>query len=313
MEGEFVPFDGSSGSTETLELRPDGTYHLHVDTHVMSSSVMDATGTYSEHDGKVELSGSTQASIDDGYGNSSSTEPHKMSLTIKDGMLAATDVKDDPFYFRKKGTGPPPIPPKLQVRRSDEAAIELARRVEAAYASLDSFSDEGTLRSSGDGFVAEESHFRIKFRRPSQLLVQAAKNDGEDLEVSWDGTTTRWYEKQYGKPNTTRPLGNALSIAQVAYGDPIALLPELLLPGVLKRRKFEDQYPTLAIGGREKLGGRDCTILLLRSKGANTTKLWIDDELSLIRKSHEDIRGSTVTYSPVRNPVLSSKDFARQH
>jgi len=64
-EGKLLPRGGSSFLK--MDLLTNGTFHLHLENHVMVNMVQDADGTYKVAGNKVTLSGKAKIFFDDGY------------------------------------------------------------------------------------------------------------------------------------------------------------------------------------------------------------------------------------------------------
>lgn len=300
LDNKFDPQDGSMGTTRWIELHADGTYRSHQDTKVMMDFHSDGKGTYVVAGDKITFNGSAETYMNDGYRKGTETVPQQMSLDFIDGMMRLTDGKREPFYYRKEGTGPPPTPDVLKLKPSDPAAAALLKQTVETYAHLASYRDTGTMQSQGGGFAATDVKFSTEFTRPNHLHFQCAKYDhGKKwgwTDVKWDGKKTLWSSDEYA-PNTERPLGNALSIIAVDYGDEAELVPSLLIPDVLGGPGV-DRYKQIRRLPDERVGSVNCTVLELKNASPQATKLWIDPRSHLILKEFEGIRETTVTYSP---------------
>ena len=250
---------------------------------------------------------------DDGYKKGTETGPHHLKLKLENGMLMGKDGKNDPYYYRKEGTGPPPLPTQLQLKPSDDAAVALIEKVEKTYASLRSLKVTGTVQSQGGGFVAKNANFRLLFQSPSQFRFEASvllgsNGETDENQITWDGgAKCWWYAKEFGEI-TDRTLGNALSIVAVNAGPQANLLSELLLPKELGQGALSAE-PEATLLPDEKLGGKVCAVLQLRSQGASATKVWVDKSSGMILQLYEELRGITVTFASHPNVAIAPQDF----
>ena len=313
IDGQAHAADGSQGMSEKLNLKPDGSYTFQIESSVMMTMSAKAEGAYTRAGDDVTLTGTLTSTMDDGYRKGTDTGPHKVKLTFESGMLMMKDGKGDPYYFRKEGTGPPALPSQLQLKQSDAAAVALIEKVEKVYASLKSFRATGSLQSHGGGFVAENARFKVLYQSPSKFRFEASILDGgmerDRAEITWDGSSKCWwYSKEFGE-TTDRPLGNALSIAAVNFGPEADILPSLLLPKELGHGGLSASYPEAILLPDEKIGGKECVVLQLRSKGADATKLWVDESSGMILRLHEELRAVTITFDPHPNVAIAFKEF----
>ena len=313
IDGQAHAADGSQGMSQKLTLEPGGAYTLQTETSVMMVASIRAEGTYTHVRDAVSLNGHQTATVDDGYTKGTDSGPHQMTLKVKDSMLVMTDGKGDPFYFRKEGTGPPPLPSQLQLKQSDAAAIALIEKVEKAYASLKSFRATGSVKSNGGGFVAKDARFKVLYQSPSKFRFEASIFDGgtesDRAEITWDGgAKCWWYSKEFGE-TTDRTVGNALSIAAVTFGPEADILPSLLLPRELGQGGLSALYPEATLLPDEEIDGKVCAVLQLRTTGADATKLWIDESSGMILRLYEELRAVTVTFVPHPNVAIDSSEF----
>lgn len=280
IDGQPHAADGSLGMTQKLILKPDGAYHFQTESTMMVVMSVNAERTYRRNGDQVSLNGKETVVAHDGGKKETETGPHQMTLTVENDMLMIKDGKDDPFYFRKEGDGPPPLPPQLQLKPSDAGAIALIEKVEKAHAALKSFRVTGRVQSQGGGFVAKDARFKLLFQSPSKFRFEASKFEGgvehDRTEITWDGgPKCWWYTKEFGE-NNDRPVDNALSIVAVNFGPEADILPSLLLPQEFDYGSLSTQYPEATMLPDEEVGGKMCAVLQLRSRGADATKLWVE-------------------------------------
>lgn len=313
MDGSYVASDGSLGVKDRLTLKGDGTYSYELVSTAMAQVTVTASGKFKRSGENLLLTGTMTATGTDGATSGSQSGPHTLELHLENGMLARSDATGVPFYYRKEGTGPPPVPEKLRLQPSEPDALALVEKVEKTYASLKSYSDTGTIKSGGGGFAAKDAKFTTAFERPSKFRFVATNLEGgkefERTEITWDGKTCWWYSTEFGE-TTERPLGNALSISSVtyAYAD---FVTELLLPVEMRSSRLLEKYPEATLLPDETISGKLCAVLKLKKKDSFATTLWIDKVSNLVMRISEDLRGVTVNLSPKANPTLSTDDFRR--
>ena len=312
--GEANAADGSHGTTNRLTLTEKGTYVYVLQTNVMMKLSVKAEGNYVQSGSTVTLTGTQTTSMDDGYKKSNDSGVHSLTLTVENDSLDQEANTIDLVYFRKEGTGPPPLPAKLQLKQSEATATALIDKVEKDYAALKSVRITGTVKSHGGGFVAEDAQFKILFQSPTKFRFEAIKFDGghkefDRTEVTWGGgQTCWWYTKEFGE-TTERPLGNALGIVGVNFGPEANIQPSLLMPKELGGFDFKTIYPETSLLADETVDGKPCSVLNLRGKGGTATKLWIDKSTNLIVKYYEELRDVTVTFQSKPNDPITSAEF----
>ena len=303
----------SPGMSQELTLESGGKYVLQIESTVMMLASIKAEGTYKRTGDEVRFTGQQTISSDDGYKKETHSGPHVMTLKVVDGMLTAMDGKGDPYFFRKEGTGPPPLPAQLQLQPSEPAAVALLAQIEKTYSSLKSLRVTGSVKSQGGGFVAEDAKFTVLFQSPSKLRFEASIFDGKTeidrAEVTWDGgANCWWYSKEFGETRD-RSLGNALGIVSVNFGPPADILPVLLVPDQIGFGSLSESYPEAMLLPDEKVGEKLCSVLQLKSEGADVTRLWVDKSNWMILKLHEELRDVTVTFDPHPNATIDTKEF----
>lgn len=300
LDGKYVEQNGKMSTYRSITLNRDGTFLDHTSTTTMMILNFNARGKFTVNGDRILMKGTADAYSDDGYHKGSSTFPYERQLRIVDGMLTEIDAKNDPYYFRKEGTGAPAIPSELKLKASDPKAVALLRKVEQTYASLSAYKDHGTMTSKGGGFAAESVKFGTSFSRPSNLHFSAAEFDGEKpfkkVDIRWDGKRAMWTSDEFGKAED-RELKNVLSIVSVSLGDCSTLVPELLLPKVMRFQPFANQYPEIAFLADEMVGKTSCKVVQMKDPSASILKLWIDPSTNLILREYEDIRKTSVTYT----------------
>lgn len=305
VNGQAQASDGSQGILLKLTLKPDGTYTQELRSSVMMKLSSNAKGTYSHSGDEVKLHGTVTSDMDDGYKKSKDTRPHNVNLKLKDGMLRMNVESGESIYFRKANTGRPHLSSQPQLKKSETNAVELIKKVEKTYASLKSLRVTGTFKSKSVSSMAEKATFKVLFKGPSKFLFEALIPDGEKegdfTEITWNGgPKCWWYTKEFGETEE-RDLGNAISIVGVKFGPEAKLLASLLLPKEFLRNSLSEDSTKITLLKSEKIGKKTYAVIQLRGKGADVTKLWVDESSGLILRMFESIRGVTVDFSPEPN------------
>lgn len=116
LDGQAVSYDGSMGATQTLSLAPDGQYIYVTKSSVMVDLKARATGKYKRVGEELVFTGTLTRTMDDGYKKGTESEPHEMKLRIVGSVLEEAGGDALSMYYVKKGSGPPPLPPQLQLK-----------------------------------------------------------------------------------------------------------------------------------------------------------------------------------------------------
>lgn len=312
LTGKPLADDGSQGISQRLTLNGDGTYRMVIDSKVMVTTHVAEEGTFRHTGRNLELKGTAKVDFDDGYKKSSKSETELRRFRIENGDLIFEDELG-PIVFRKEGSGPPPVPQRLQLEKSDPAAIALLEQVTKNYGEMRSFRAKGTLKSNGGGFSARDAKFEIVFRRPSSFRFEAISTEnGNQLtrtEIIWSGgQTCRWVPSENEAPAEPRSLGNALSIEGVSFGDSALLLPSLLLPKEVGPAELgaDREVKTLP---DETIRGKSCAVVQIRSRNDAITKLWIDRSSGTIVRSFNDITEQTMELDSVVGAKIGDELF----
>ena len=311
--GSASASDGTHGITEKLVLKADGTFHYQLKSRVMVNIDMHADGTYKHTGNQLTLTGTMKGTFDDGYKKSKQDGPYSTTATVEKGELKLPNGPGGGEHsFRKEGEGAPAMPDKYKLKASDPSAIKALEAVAKVYASAKSFTATGISESKGGGFAPEKAKFKLLYQRPSKFRFEAAKLDGtkewDRTEMTWDGKKCWWYTKEFGE-TTERPLGNALGIVGVGFGSEADLLPSLLLPHEMDGPSFKEIYPEITFLPTETVNGKRCTVFQMRSKGADVSKLWVEEATGLIARYYEGIRGETLTIDSKMDTTIDPKSF----
>ncbi len=214
------------------------------------------------------------------------------------------------------------------------SAEDILARSKAAYASLKSYADSGTvLLEYGpvgpvNGVVRELHTFRTYYRAPRSFLFDFAREKNTDRFVVWsdDQAFHTWWkttgvEESYPKGQGVTAFATG---APPTKGSLTQIAPLLFATSGLAGTvtEFGDVTDTRT----EKLDGHPCYRLtgvaksVYRATGREVnvrpTIVWIDSETLLVRKvvetlqaPPEDVNMVTTTFSPHANPTLSDASF----
>lgn len=311
LDGQAVSYDGSMGATQTLSLTPDGKYIYVTETSIMADLKARATGTYKRVGDELVFTGTLSSTMDDGYKKGTESGPHEMKLRIVGAVLELAGEEAMSMYYVKKGSGPPPLPPKMQLKESEPAASELIKKIEATYASVKSIVVTGTVKSEGGGFVAKDARFKLLYQRPSLLrfesdILVGSNTEVERTEITWDGgEKCWWFTDEYGE-TTDRTLGNAMSIVAVNSGPQVDLLLSLLMP---EERAPMGDGAEASLLADETIGSQLCAVLQLKDMNGTVTKLWVAKSSNLVLRIYEELRGVTVNLEPRANAAIRAEEF----
>lgn len=315
----WIFIDGQARSTDNpnaknqITLKSDGTYEYEGNTTAMMVFRVRAQGKFKVTKNKIVFSGTANTVTDTGNGEKTHHGPHEMTMKLVDGMLEEVRPATFTSLWRKEGSGPPPLPKNLQLSKSELAATELVARVESTYGSLNSFKATGTVSSYGGGYVATDANFSILFERPSKFRLEAfdsnSKVETDRTKVTWDGAETCWwYNPEFGV-TTNRSLANAIGITSVHYGPQIKLLYSLLMPDDPATQSIDKKFPEATLLPEEKINGRACSVLNLRTNNADATKLWVDKETAMIVRIFEEMREVTVEIDSKPNVKIKPSEL----
>ncbi|MEO7454585.1 MAG: hypothetical protein ABIV13_07470 [Fimbriimonadales bacterium] len=311
IEGVTTEQMPSGGADFTLNLENDGSFTGRILLSVMMTMDSKLKGTYNLDKDVLSLTGTNEVYIDDGYSKEKSTQPFAMQLKVEKDRLTVIGLGPDTFklVFRRKGTPLLEAPPKPKPADSDPKALDLIKRVKAAYASLKSYSDNVVLTSDGAGFRAKNAKIKIRFEKGGKFLLRADKISGSEIYESegarFDGKKT-FLVMMGGEEE--RPLNNALSIVQVQAGIASVLIPSLLLE---KQMGFSeiDSLESVTLLPDEKVGEATCHVILSSPKPSYTHKLWVDAKTLLIAKTHSTAADTTTIHKPVINKTIPKAEF----
>jgi outer membrane lipoprotein-sorting protein len=302
----------------TLTLYDDGTFTYYVETHVMANAVMFSSGKYARTGNIVTLSGTRKIYMDDGYqkGTDKSAWSERLSYT-GNRLRMGNNSRWDPV-FRREGDHTPLKPqPQPQPRPSDPKAVQIVHEMQRRYASLNTYSDEGTLRSSGTGFMASNARFRTRFDRPHKFRFQVTEfADGEELDknVIWsNGKKSWWYENETGEGEggiEERGLASALCAISPGAGYETMLVPALLLPADFGEPHIDAFFKEISLAGEESVSRKNCYVIRLSNPGGMDLKLWVDKSSYLILRAFDKVANATISYQPKRDIKIADAEIA---
>jgi outer membrane lipoprotein-sorting protein len=301
-----------------LTLNDDGTFTQHVQNRVMWTLIMTSRGKYMRAGDTLTLTGTSAGYSDDGYVKEHFKDrAFTMKLKYADGVLTILDGRTDEgisrIVFRREGEHALPLP---KVRPSDPKAVQIVHEMQRRYAALKSYSDEGTLTSSGRGFMAKNAIFQTRFVRPRRFRFQVVEfEDGKEWNknVVWsDGEKAWWYSREMGGlegGTVERGLGNALSTISPTAGEETMLVPALLLPTEFGGPSFDAALEEISFAGDEKVSGKDCFVIGLSNPEGMRQKLWIEKSDYQILQAFDSLPKATITYQPKCNLAIPDSEF----
>jgi len=299
----------------TLTLYDDGTFTQYLENHVMVTAIMHSSGKYTRSGDTLTLNGTSEAYTDDGYRKGTHKDPLTMRLKYSGGALIMSDDQTGDVVFRREGSHAPPKP-KPQPRASDPKAVQIVHEMQRRYASLNTYSDEGKMTSSGAGFMAKSARFQTRFLRPRKFRFQAIEmlNGKEwNKDVVWSDGKKAWlYMYQMGgleSSSEERRLGNALSTISITPGYAAILIPELLLPADFGEPHIDTFFKQISLAGEENVSGKDCYVIRLSNPGGMDLKLWVDRSSYLILRAFDKLANATISYQPKRDVKIAESEF----
>jgi outer membrane lipoprotein-sorting protein len=210
------------------------------------------------------------------------------------------------------------------------AAEDILSRSRAAYATLTTYADTGTVDAefgAAPGTGRERHVFRTFYRAPRGLLFDFTKANSADRYVVWsdDEAFRSWWKATGATSNY--PKGQGLSAfvngSVPTAGALIAITPWLFPKSGLTGTLTELADVTDA--GTETIAGRPCRKLVGTAKSVygatghvtnvRRVTLWIDTETLLVRRLLEDasegriVSRRTYTFEPKANPKLDDAQF----
>jgi uncharacterized protein DUF2092 len=298
----------------TLTLNDDGTFTERLQNHIMMTLVVNARGTYTRHGDTVTLIGSRKTYMDDGYKQETQSEPLRMKLRFADHVLTVIDgdPRDTapPQVFRREGDR---IAPSLepQPQASDPQAVQILYEMRRRYAMLNTYSDEGTVRSSDRDSRVKNIRFQTRFMRPHKFRFQAvrvSKGKEKDKSVVWSDGKKTWLYDCAGCVGE-RGLGNALRLIADTSGYETVLVPELLLPAEFGAPTIDPSMGGFFIIGEQNVFGKDCYVIGMRGPEGVDLKLWVDRSSYLILQAFTREPQETMSYQPKGNIRVAESEF----
>lgn len=191
-------------------------------------------------------------------------------------------------------------------------AIKRLKALEQQYARLQTYSDQGELQSSGQGFMAKNARFETRFSRGGGFLFkeQALENGKPyDQNAVWSDGKRSWLYMEMVGGSAERGIADALSTISTTGGYVTMLVPALLMPNEFKGGILSETAQEITLEADALAGGAECSVLKVKKSSGMSLTLWIDKKSGLILKALEPNSGSTITYQPQVNVKLRAKDF----
>jgi hypothetical protein len=297
-----------------LVLKADGSFSEHFENHIMSTIIGDTTGTYKRVAESLVLDGTEKLFMDDGYKKETTTDRVHRKLRIVGETLREDYGREVKLVFAREGAKvvvDEPHPKTPQVVR-DPKAIKLLEEVTRTYGALTSYADEGTLTSSGDGFMAKDARFHTRFQRPRRFLfVEESLADGRPFETNavWSDGRKAWlYMSSVGGADE-RPIGGGCSTISPSAGYECILVPELLVPAEFQGGSPPGSYSGVEFGKDEMQNGVKCRVLKLTKPTGLHLTLWVDPKTMLILKARDPGSDATIVYRPRVGARIPADDF----
>ena len=172
-----------------------------------------------------------------------------------------------------------------------KTAMEVMRRMAAAYHQASSYADAGTARllaQSGDRKVDQTEDFAVAFVRPNKIRLQANQAnfvcDGKTIHASIRDLAGQVLDKPAPPRITLNTIYRDPNLAGALSGGPAGPLPQLVLllaEHPLQELLQEGEEPHLAQSGQVE--GHDCyRVELKRPEG--TLTFWIDQRSYALRR-----------------------------
>ena len=213
--------------------------------------------------------------------------------------------------------------PSLLGAEPEPSAEEIVKRMQARYAAMESYSDEGHVVSffeSDNPFTSEKS-FSTAFVRPGHLRFQFTRHTGplgqsdDNLYVVWAaGKEARSWWTTTGELVTHESIERALAGPTGISSQAVVMITGLLLPEHQWSSPLEGiQSPFLA--GTERVGDHECFRIEATVRNhAGPWTIWIDREVFLVRRvERESYSGcmvrTTMSFAPVADPTIPLTTF----
>jgi hypothetical protein len=276
-------------------------------------------GTYSLHGDEVVLHGTSKFTLDDGYAKTSGTRNINYKLKLSGTQMT---LEGDPWadlsYFHPR----PPLrvvfwragtEPTHHLAREPKA-VAILQKVEKAYATAKTYSDAGSLTTSGKGFESWKVTFRTRFLRSKAYAFDATiweRGKRCEEDSVWTNGKFAWFSSSHTGKSQRMSFYDSLGFIQNFVGSE-ARLVSLLLNIPELHSTLRKAMPGVTFGGEGDIGGRRCTKLnLFSSEEDDPATIWIDDSTHLILKATEPF-GGTIIYHPVINAPIPLKELTGQ-
>jgi VWFA-related protein len=186
----------------------------------------------------------------------------------------------------------------LPCEAQESSAFELLDRVEAAYATLESYRDQGELvRERRDGEEIVEQRFRFGTAATADgaflFRLEQGEGDGGAERVIWQSDEGAWqYDSGLGDIRPMKSIDAAL-VLSLGVGEIDALFVPLLVAGA---GGILGSPQAASLEGEDFCEGKSCQLLVLNRRGGQIeSRLWVDPETNLVRKVQVRFRDSSAS------------------
>jgi outer membrane lipoprotein-sorting protein len=170
-------------------------------------------------------------------------------------------------------------------------AKQIIEKSNAAYATLSSYSDEGsTVLTEGSGLAAS-LRFTIKLARPNLYRVDWRRGSGPATQrgAVWSsGNGDFMTMSGLSKPATFSTNDQALTAAKGVSGGASGIIP-----GVFFHKNWGNGLKSMERKPDEKIGDDDCYVLTAAAVSGSRT-VWISQQDFLIRKVEDDVKAAAL-------------------
>lgn len=302
------------GTIVRLKLGADGKFVYHFEMHVMMNIIEDGQGTYTLTAGSVQLEGNEKVVFDDGHAKNTDTRRLSQVAVIRNGQLWLSIGEEFQIVFTRNGAKPIlPKKPQAPPLHSDPAAHALAKQVERRYASLTSYSDEGSVTTNGNGYRPKNARFRTRYQRGGKFLFEADlldKGTSYGKEAVWSDGRRSWMFSSFPDDSGTSEIevNKGLSLIEINAGEEADLIPTLLMPKTLGGKGIT-RYKRILAKGEAVEDGHKCSLIELADDPKYAITLWIDRGTLVILRARYVFANEDIHYRPTLNPKLAQSEF----
>jgi len=275
-----------------MELRKDGKFDLHMENHVMVNFVEDADGTFTVAGDHVKLSGKAKTFFDDGYKQSTEDSSYSQTFFLKKGLLWGSFGSADgkapklEFVFFRPGEklNIPRGDVPFDMKPSDPRAVDFVHRMEATYASLKGYFDQGTLKSAGANGNTS-TRFETRYRGSGQFYFRSSPTGkGRESRVWTAGNHTMLHKENHDKSVASITQG-FVEISQDSGGAGF-LVAGLLMPRLMQSNQISDMREILW-KGTQIWDGKKYVVIQTSNLPGQTMEFWIEPSTFLIERIHQ--------------------------